>query len=416
MAWLEQDPSGVYHVAFRFAHRKFKRSLDTKTKRRAEARRLRLEENIGLVKAGRLEIPDGADPAAFLLSDGKLSGKPTTASRITLSSLFDHYWNCLPSGSHEPETIRIAKVHERHLRRLIGKSRSIDSLSPTVVQGYINRRSQESRAGKHISPTTIKKEVATLRVVWNWALGTEIISVGFPKKLKYPKVEEKEPFQTWQEIERRIASTDTAEIDAKQLWDSLYLDLDQIGEVLSAIKQRAAYGFVYPMASMAAYTGARRSEICRARTSDADLGSSTILIREKKKSQSRRTSRRVPISEPFRKVLEHWITEKRESPWLFPADHRVARKRRSRQDEDAVSADEASYHLDAALSKTKWQVLRGWHIFRHSFCSNCATAGIDQRMIDAWMGHQTDEMRKRYRHLFPDAQHAVLNKLFTASR
>ena len=43
----------------------------------------------------------------------------------------------------------------------------------------------------------------------------------------------------------------------------------------------------------------------------------------------------------------------------------------------------------------------GFHTYRHSFASNLAAAGVDQRIIDEWMGHQTEAMRKRYRHLFP---------------
>ena len=67
-----------------------------------------------------------------------------------------------------------------------------------------------------------------------------------------------------------------------------------------------------------------------------------------------------------------------------------------------VTRDEAHDHFRRALAGSPWAVLRGWHVFRHSFCSNCAAAGIDQRLIDAWVGHQTEEMRKRYRHSFPD--------------
>ena len=81
---------------------------------------------------------------------------------------------------------------------------------------------------------------------------------------------------------------------------------------------------------------------------------------------------------------------------------------------DAVSPDEASSQLSTTLNGSKWKVVRGWHIFRHSFCSNCASAGIDQRMIDSWVGHQTDEMRQRYRHLFPDAQRKALETLFSS--
>jgi hypothetical protein len=47
---------------------------------------------------------------------------------------------------------------------------------------------------------------------------------------------------------------------------------------------------------------------------------------------------------------------------------------------------------------SKWKVLRGYHVFRHSLASNLAREGIDQRTIDDLVGHQTEEMRKRYRH------------------
>ena len=42
-----------------------------------------------------------------------------------------------------------------------------------------------------------------------------------------------------------------------------------------------------------------------------------------------------------------------------------------------------------AVDGSKWQVLLGWHVLRHSFASNCAAKGVDQRLIDEWMGHQT---------------------------
>ncbi|MEZ6150377.1 MAG: hypothetical protein R3C09_09665 [Pirellulaceae bacterium] len=37
---------------------------------------------------------------------------------------------------------------------------------------------------------------------------------------------------------------------------------------------------------------------------------------------------------------------------------------------------------------------------------------VDQRMIDAWVGHQTEEMRRRYRHLFPHKQTSELARVF----
>src|SRR4029079_6560211 len=42
-----------------------------------------------------------------------------------------------------------------------------------------------------------------------------------------------------------------------------------------------------------------------------------------------------------------------------------------------------------------------YHILRHSFISALASEGVDQRVIDEVVGHQSEEQRKRYRHLYP---------------
>ena len=72
----------------------------------------------------------------------------------------------------------------------------------------------------------------------------------------------------------------------------------------------------------------------------------------------------------------------------------------------SLSVGQAQDHLKRTLAATRWERVRGWHVLRHSFASNCAAKGVDQRLINAWMGHQTEEMMKRYQHLLPDTQHA----------
>ena len=74
MAWLEQAPSGIYHVAFRLGDEKFKKSTKSRNLKAAGARLHRVEENLRLVESGRLTIPERADPGTFLFSDGKLDG------------------------------------------------------------------------------------------------------------------------------------------------------------------------------------------------------------------------------------------------------------------------------------------------------------------------------------------------------
>ena len=74
-----------------------------------------------------------------------------------------------------------------------------------------------------------------------------------------------------------------------------------------------------------------------------------------------------------------------------------------------MSVDEATHHLEQTLRGSRWENIRGWHIFRHSFISNCAAKGIDQRTIDRWLGHQTEEMRPPVHALVPQCAKATLS-------
>lgn len=90
----------------------------------------------------------------------------------------------------------------------------------------------------------------------------------------------------------------------------------------------------------------------------------------------------------------------------------MVRSKKNRQAATGVTKDEAHNHLERALAGSKWQVLRGWHVLRHSFISALASRGIDQRFIDEFVGHTTEEMRRRYRHLWPDAQQQAIKTVF----
>ncbi|MCA9129178.1 MAG: hypothetical protein KDB22_18950 [Planctomycetales bacterium] len=70
MASIEQRGNS-FRIVFRLNAQRFSRSLNTTSRRTAEAALARLEDNLRRVNIGTLEIPDSADPASFLLSDGK---------------------------------------------------------------------------------------------------------------------------------------------------------------------------------------------------------------------------------------------------------------------------------------------------------------------------------------------------------
>src|SRR6516165_3861296 len=185
-----------------------------------------------------------------------------------------------------------------------------------------------------------------------------------------------------------------------------------IDELLAYVKEQARLPFLSPTFPFAAHTGARRSEMLRVRIDDLDLAGQTVLLREKKRTKEERTFRRVPLSPFLLGVLRDWLSAHPGGQHLFCQAAVVAYSKTKRSASTPVTRDEAHDHFKRTLADSQWKVLRGWHVFRHSFCSNCAAAGIDQRLIDAWVGHTTEEMRRRYRHLLPNQERQAIQTVF----
>jgi integrase len=411
MAWIQRDRSDSYHVCFRLGGRKFKRSLKTMSESQAESARGRVEDNIRLVERGILSIPPGADVADFLLSDGKVAGPVEIPTVVTLGLLIGKYEKAISGGAVEQSTLCTIRIHSKHLKRILGEDTDVRSITRDHLQEYINtRRAQRSKRGTAISPVTIRKELTTLSGVWTWAMSSGLVE-AFPNRgLKYPKGVEKPPFQTWEEIERQIERGNLPEKEQHALWDCLFLGLKQTEKLLKHVQEKGAQGFLYPMVVMAAHTGARRSELIRSRIVDFD--DESVVIRERKKSKKQHTIRRVPLTPLLKTVIEEWFKVHPGSPFTFSLAKVSHSKKTTRTTAQPLTTHETQDHFKRALAGSKWDKLRGWHVLRHSFISNCALKGIDQRIIDSFVGHTTEEMRKRYTHLFPSAKKAAIETVF----
>jgi integrase len=120
----------------------------------------------------------------------------------------------------------------------------------------------------------------------------------------------------------------------------------------------------------------------------------------------------VPLSPFLTEVLKTWLADHPGGQQLFCQVGEVPRSKKHRPEPLPITRDEAHDHFQRVLAGSKWDKLRGWHVLRHSFASKCAAKGVDQRLIDEWMGHQTEEMRKRYRHLIPSTQQEAIRAVF----
>ena len=409
MAWLQAHPvSGKYHIGFRFGGKKFRRSLNTSNPKTARRKLVRLEETIELIESGRIELPLNIDLPTFLLSDGKLNRKHTIEDR-RLAELFDLFFESLPNGSLEPRTIDQMRSHRVHLEDFFGAKFLLANLSFSELQDYIAKRSMgKGIRGRTTNSNTIKKEIVTLRSLWKWCVATEAIpKCPFPSNgLRYPKTSEMPIFQTFSAVESQTRDLDPESHEAKDLWSSVFLNQEEVEELLDHVEESARHSFIYPMFVFAAHTGARRGEILRSEVND--IGSNSIAIRERKRKKRTNSMRHVPMSSRLKIALKEWFAIKPSSKSTFcNSDGRCKNPPGSE-----VSIDQSNDHFRTSLNKSRFKHLRGWHTFRHSFCSNCAAQGIDQRVIDEWVGHTTEEMRRRYRHLFPNKQQQALQSVF----
>ncbi len=156
----------------------------------------------------------------------------------------------------------------------------------------------------------------------------------------------------------------------------------------------------------------------RSEREDFEFEHDIIHIREKKKKKGKETSaREVPMSAKLKAVFRDY----------FDNQHAGGRFSIAINPKEAAKVGASDAEVEAYVGKvvkaswkafrqvfagSKWKVLRGYHIFRHSIISNMARESIDQRLIDDIVGHETEAMRQRYRHLFPSDKQDVIRRLY----
>ena len=413
MASFDFSPkTGKARIFFRYAGRQFNRTMSARNDREAERASALIEETIQDIERGKLALPDGADVPAFIMSGGKVATKPKPVSNpfhagpksSTIAGVFDTYAETLTPGSKEANSIATEAVHGRHFKRVLGADRQFDDLAVDMLQRYVDKRAAEG-----VVRETIRKELTTLRVLWGWAHKRKHVLTPAAWKmgdLTLPKAHERPPFQTWDQIGRKIDRGSLTPAQGAELWECLWLDQAQTMECLAWVREAAGWPFVAPMFAFAAYTGARRGEMLRSERDDWDFEGGIVTIRQKKADKSKSFTRRsVPIHPDLAEAMKGWFDGHPGGPWTIATD-----------DGSPIGPRMSTKYFRGSLKGGKWSVLHGWHTFRHSLASNMASAGTDQRIISEILGHHTEEMERRYRHLLPRKQEHALHALFATGK
>ena len=217
-----------------------------------------------------------------------------------------------------------------------------------------------------------------------------------------------------------------------------YLTQEEVTELLDLTETSP----VHPILCIAAFTGARKSEILHLEWKDVDLKKKKVFLRSRKGSRARsQTVRDVDLHPKLVKVLKkhkkthpkgRYVFSNMQQPTNGNGKFTSADNGKTRNVNDwllgvsddngndtgsvnertgngnaigdrPIHKDKARRWLERAVAGTDYEHI-GFHTLRHSFASNLAAAGVDDRIIDHFMGHQTVEMRRRYQHLFPSSK------------
>lgn len=405
-----QERNKSFRIQFLYHGKRHGFTVGVVPRDEAESKAQQVDYLLMRLKQRLAAVPPGMDIVEYVQFDGKAA--PTDApspQKLSLTRLRDRYLETRES-SLEDSTVYGMKIHFGHLAAVLGPAFPIAELSLADLQRYVDcRKKARGRNGRKLSAATIKKEIVTLRTVWNWALKMKLVSGRFPYDgLSYPRTSEKPPFQTMAEIARRLPGIPKAE--QAELWHSVYLLLPEIDELLKSVKVKAMHPWIYPLFVFAAHTGARRSEIIRARIHDIDFAGSTIVIREKKRVHGKNTTRRVPMTPLLAEAIKAWLAEHPGGEYLFCKG--TIRRSRLKKQVSPLTRTEIHDHFIRTLAGTKWANVKGLHAFRHSMASNLAMKGIDQRLINEVLGHMTPEQEKRYRHLAPNTKAEAFTAVF----
>jgi len=394
----------IYHVRFRYQGKEYKKSLKTRDRQAAEAGRNIVELTIHRLLTGQIQIPNSMDPGEFILRGGNISSVSPieVAIRPSTRSLSDLYLESVRNRL-APSYWYSQAMHLRHFLKYLGNcaDQPCDRIRLLELDQYLQIRLSQ----RH--PCTAERERISLIQFYKWVVIHGYLTSSPASGLAPIKGgNDRAQFRTLAEISETIQRGGLDEEEVLELWECLYLNPREIANLLTTVRNNAKYDYSFLLHAIPAYTGMRRGEVLRLRWSDIDLHHKFLIARSRKQSrQKHETARRIDLHPELQNELESWRRIRPRGQFVIS----------DAITHEPINNDRANRCFWQPMRHTEWCLSNkrdwfkvGFHTYRHSFASNLAAAGVDQRIIDEFMGHQTEAMRKRYRHLFPSLRASAI--------
>lgn len=398
--------NGTFHIRFRWAGRHYRRTLRTRDPREAEALLYSIKNTLCRLNLGQLIVPAGVQAADFIASGGSLTtpqpaGSPNSSSTITLRAAIAEYHELRYTIADT--TLSTEKIHLKHLQTSLAAK--LDKPCSTVIHRDLDRHL--SRRLKEVRADTVGKERETIVQFFKWAVEQDYLTMSPAAKLTKIKGRGDPPnFQTMAEIQAVIDRGGLSHEEILAQWECLYLAPAEIAELLQTVRTFAREDYAPLLHVIPAFTGMRRGEILRLRWQDVHLDRGILVARSRKQSrQTREVARDIDLHPELSQLLREWKARRPRGQWVI-CDRDTLEPLDSKTTNRAFRQPLLATHWCLDRRRRKFKL--GFHTLRHSFASNLAAAGVDQRIIDQWMGHQTEAMRRRYRHLFPKLRQSAI--------
>jgi hypothetical protein len=156
MAGIRKKGNG--YCTFRFQGRRFYFAVGNVTESQAAAKATEVDETLALIERGRLEVPEGVRLEDFVAAGGKAPVVAARPETVTARQLIDHYLAIHANGTVEANSLGTARGHLNQFAATVGERFRMQGLTLPDLQGHVERRRK-----KGVSPTTLKKEVASVR-------------------------------------------------------------------------------------------------------------------------------------------------------------------------------------------------------------------------------------------------------------